>query len=84
MKTVRIVFRLVGALALSAWIGLLWMGIDSFHTGIQQQINGTRESNSFPYEAFGESCIEWACIWGGVSCAIIGYLCLMGIGQKKA
>ncbi|MCH1498766.1 MAG: hypothetical protein L7U83_06830 [Akkermansiaceae bacterium] len=78
MKTVPLILRILGALALAAWPVLLWVGIDSFQTGIQQQVDGWRGENSFPYEAFGQNCIMWACIWGSASSVVFGYRCLKG------
>jgi hypothetical protein len=47
MKTVLLILRILGALALAAWPVLLWVGIASFQTGIQQQVDGPRGENSF-------------------------------------
>ena len=76
MRLILILVRIAIACLLSGWILLLWHGIDSWQTGIQQQIDGSRGANSFPYEAHGQSCIEWASFWGFISCAGFTYWCL--------
>ena len=83
MKNVLFVaLRIVIGCLLSSWILLLWFGIDSWQTGIQQQIDGTREANSFPYEGIGKSCIRWASIWGFVSCTGIAFWSLQKRNSK--
>lgn len=67
MKIACNLLRLLIACVCSAWVFLLGLGINFWQVGIQQQIDGTRLENSFPYEAFGQSCIQWAAIWGFVS-----------------
>ena len=67
---------IVIASLLSGWIPLLWFGIDSWLTGIQQQIDGSRSQNSFPFEAFGRSLVRWALIWAFVSTAGITFWCI--------
>ena len=67
MKIALNLLRLLIACVCSAWVFLLGLGIDFWQIGIQQQIDGTRGANSFPYEAFGQSCMKWAVIWGFVS-----------------
>jgi hypothetical protein len=67
MKPFPIMFRLVIACLLSGWVLLLGLGLVFWLTGIQQQILGSRGANSFPFEACGQSCIKWACVWGFLS-----------------
>lgn len=76
MRPLLILLRIVIACLLSGWVLLLWLGNDLWQTGIQQQIDGSRGANSFPYEACGQSCIRWACIWGFISCASFVFWCL--------
>ena len=62
MKLACALLRVLVACAFSAWILLLWSGINLWQVGIQQQIDGCRGDNSFPYESFGQSCVQWACV----------------------
>lgn len=75
MKLVRVLIRLFIAGLLSGWTLLLWQGIDTWQTGVQQQIDGSRSGNSFPYESFGRTCVQYALIWGFVACASFAIWC---------
>ena len=76
MKVVRALLRVLMACALSGWVLLLWAGINLWLTGIQQQIKGCRGDNSFPYESFGQSCLQWACGWGFLSLSGFLFWCI--------
>ena len=62
MKLACALLRVLVACAFSVWVLLLESGINRWQVGIQQQINGCRGNNSFPYESFGKSCVRWACV----------------------
>ena len=76
MKLACDLLRVLVACAFSAWVLLLWSGINLWQVGIQQQIDGCRGDNSFPYEAFGQSCVQWACVWGFFSLSGFSFWCL--------
>jgi hypothetical protein len=76
MKLACDLLRILVACALSAWVLLLWSGINLWQVGMQQQIDGCRGDNSFPYESFGQSCVQWACVWGFLSLSGFSFWCL--------
>lgn len=76
MKLARALLRVLVACVFSAWVLLLWSGINLWQVGIQQQIDGCRGDNSFPYESFGKSCVQWACLWGFFSLSGFSFWCL--------
>ncbi len=76
MKLALILLRVLVAGVLSGWILLLWLGIDSWQTGIGELVHHNTRVNSFPFEEFGRRCIWWACIWGFLSCVGFTFWCM--------
>ena len=62
----------VGLLA-SVWVPIFCYGCLAYLTGIQQQIDGTRIQNSFPYETFGTTLMKASAAYGFGVLLIIGY-----------
>ena len=60
----RLASSIVVGVAVSAWIPAFAYGCNSFPTGIQQQLDGTRTGNSFPYETFGRSLMLYSSAYG--------------------
>ena len=81
MKLARALLRVLVACVFSAWVLLLWSGINLWQVGIQQQIDGCRGDNSFPYESFGKSCVQWACLWGFFHCLVFRFGVSAGKGK---
>jgi hypothetical protein len=48
MNRLLISLRIVTACLLSGWVLLLWLGIDFWQSGIQQQIDGSRGIHHSP------------------------------------
>lgn len=67
------VFRLLMSLVILAWLPLLALGFSHWATGIQQQIDGTRVANSFPYETFGLTLMKAAILLGISSAVFLVY-----------
>lgn len=80
----RLSFSLVIAVAVSAWIPAFAYGCNSFLEGIQQQLDGTRLYNSFPFEAFGRSLMLYSSAYGFFAMAAFSTYVLFRRSQSDA